>query len=108
VAFISDRQLSPISFTLPLHTALPFFGLGGLLPHPYDPCDHRVAGVALDAYAQSARTVHRPREHLVPRRLGRRERFAGDARLVDLDRKSTRLNSSHVKISYAVSCLKKT
>ena len=26
---------------------------------------------------------------------------------VDLDRKSTRLNSSHVKISYAVFCLKK-
>src|SRR5438874_8705979 len=25
----------------------------------------------------------------------------------DLDRKSTRLNSSHVEISYAVSCLKK-
>src|SRR5690606_40511509 len=28
-------------------------------------------------------------------------------RLVDGDRKSTRLNSSHVKISYAVFCLKK-
>src|SRR5690606_41757526 len=27
--------------------------------------------------------------------------------LMDLDRKSTRLNSSHVKISYAVFCLKK-
>src|SRR5690606_40839847 len=27
--------------------------------------------------------------------------------LVELDRKSTRLNSSHVKISYAVFCLKK-
>src|SRR5690606_41293343 len=27
--------------------------------------------------------------------------------IVDLDRKSTRLNSSHVKISYAVFCLKK-
>src|SRR5690606_29788625 len=27
--------------------------------------------------------------------------------VVDLDRKSTRLNSSHVKISYAVFCLKK-
>src|SRR5690606_39831353 len=27
--------------------------------------------------------------------------------MVDLDRKSTRLNSSHVKISYAVFCLKK-
>src|SRR3712207_7820888 len=29
------------------------------------------------------------------------------ARLVDLDRKSTRLNSSHANISYAVFCLKK-
>src|SRR5690606_41238988 len=29
------------------------------------------------------------------------------ARLLALDRKSTRLNSSHVKISYAVFCLKK-
>src|SRR5690606_42010854 len=27
--------------------------------------------------------------------------------LADIDRKSTRLNSSHVKISYAVFCLKK-
>src|SRR5690606_41056679 len=32
-------------------------------------------------------------------------RLAGQAAL--LDRKSTRLNSSHVKISYAVFCLKK-
>src|SRR5439155_27046017 len=30
-----------------------------------------------------------------------------DARLLDVDRKSTRLNSSHVAISYAVFCLKK-
>src|SRR5690606_41989386 len=29
-----------------------------------------------------------------------------DQRFVDEDRKSTRLNSSHVKISYAVFCLK--
>src|SRR3989442_11518233 len=28
-------------------------------------------------------------------------------RVMDLDRKSTRLNSSHVRISYAVFCLKK-
>src|SRR5690349_24147185 len=39
-------------------------------------------------------------------------RDAGDGRHVDrkaviLDRKSTRLNSSHVEISYAVFCLKK-
>src|SRR5690554_6964996 len=32
--------------------------------------------------------------------------FSGLAR-ADLDRKSTRLNSSHVRISYAVFCLKK-
>src|SRR5947209_14167615 len=31
----------------------------------------------------------------------------GDVRLTDGDRKSTRLNSSHANISYAVFCLKK-
>src|SRR3712207_7285065 len=31
----------------------------------------------------------------------------GDALLLDIDRKSTRLNSSHANISYAVFCLKK-
>src|SRR3712207_7723496 len=33
--------------------------------------------------------------------------FAGDHLLTSLDRKSTRLNSSHANISYAVFCLKK-
>src|SRR3989442_9190002 len=37
------------------------------------------------------------------RRSHRRLRAAGDV----IDRKSTRLNSSHVRISYAVFCLKK-
>src|SRR5690606_41060831 len=32
---------------------------------------------------------------------------ASDVPVTELDRKSTRLNSSHVKISYAVFCLKK-
>src|SRR5437773_12156758 len=49
-------------------------------------------------------------------RLGERvRRVAGDARYSDrhedfavrIDRKSTRLNSSHITISYAVFCLKK-
>src|SRR5690606_41965094 len=35
------------------------------------------------------------------------ERLAFSIISNDVDRKSTRLNSSHVKISYAVSCLKK-
>src|SRR5690606_39475211 len=34
-------------------------------------------------------------------------RHGGEQRRPDRDRKSTRLNSSHVKISYAVFCLKK-
>src|SRR3989442_5301923 len=37
----------------------------------------------------------------------RRARTAGDSRPPAQDRKSTRLNSSHVRISYAVFCLKK-
>src|SRR5207249_6977679 len=36
-----------------------------------------------------------------------REDVNGGAVQADLDRKSTRLNSSHVSISYAVFCLKK-
>src|SRR5690606_42074551 len=35
------------------------------------------------------------------------ERYLGEHDTSGLDRKSTRLNSSHVKISYAVFCLKK-
>src|SRR6266511_5441655 len=46
---------------------------------------------------RSQQDLHRPRRHA--RRTG------GGATLID--RKSTRLNSSHVKISYAVFCLKK-
>src|SRR3712207_8739680 len=35
------------------------------------------------------------------------DRLRGEERLEDPDRKSTRLNSSHANISYAVFCLKK-
>src|ERR1039458_8092199 len=42
----------------------------------------------------------------VRRRKGDRLAFTG--RELDRDRKSTRLNSSHLGISYAVFCLKKT
>src|SRR5690606_41084477 len=38
---------------------------------------------------------------------GRRRCLPGGVAGADEDRKSTRLNSSHVKISYAVFCLKK-
>src|SRR3712207_7446107 len=55
--------------------------------------------------AEEAR-AHRHRRRQVrvqPRRAGAPGRVDGDAQ----DRKSTRLNSSHANISYAVFCLKK-
>src|SRR5690606_40709927 len=43
----------------------------------------------------------------IPSRSHRRTTFLTVPSLIPIDRKSTRLNSSHVKISYAVFCLKK-
>src|SRR3989442_10750010 len=67
---------------------------GGL---PVDPGGPALAmlGVPLDALAHA----------LLPRVLGRPP---GELVELAVDRKSTRLNSSHVRISYAVFCLKKT
>src|SRR5699024_11220620 len=44
---------------------------------------------------------------VTPKRLARSCRFTSTVLAIDVDRKSTRLNSSHVSISYAVFCLKK-
>src|SRR5690606_39480886 len=46
-------------------------------------------------------------QQAVDRRRNRHRRVAQHAERDEEDRKSTRLNSSHVKISYAVFCLKK-
>src|SRR3712207_7405626 len=56
-----------------------------------------------DAPAPAGRQRRLPGGRLLPRR--RRDRHP--ARLLRADRKSTRLNSSHANISYAVFCLKK-
>src|SRR3712207_8824365 len=47
------------------------------------------------------------RQRTLPLHLAKRRREPGRSRLVRSDRKSTRLNSSHANISYAVFCLKK-
>src|SRR5699024_12374246 len=61
-----------------------------------------------DAGLLRAKGVFPARDRL---RFGRRERLPSDRRGArpcgGRDRKSTRLNSSHVSISYAVFCLKK-
>src|SRR2546421_5845010 len=51
----------------------------------------------------SAKEGHRGRGFLVGQHLG----IGQSCAVVDRDRKSTRLNSSHDQISYAVFCLKK-
>src|SRR5207249_11762602 len=67
-------------------------------------------GARRDLSQQVTRLLHRRRvEHLIARAAQERlvdEQILG-AVLEDQDRKSTRLNSSHVSISYAVFCLKK-
>src|SRR2546422_5422571 len=52
---------------------------------------------------RSQRVSHSPRETLQPLR----QEPGGSERALSEDRKSTRLNSSHGYISYAVFCLKK-
>src|SRR6267378_7601298 len=52
-------------------------------------------------------TLFRSRPRPSPGRRSRRRRTGRSSRCRRPDRKSTRLNSSHVEISYAVFCLKK-
>src|SRR5690606_40395680 len=56
---------------------------------------------------RSSRPSDPPQSQALADRLGPEAPAADQSRVEYLDRKSTRLNSSHVKISYAVFCLKK-
>src|SRR3712207_8910280 len=71
--------------------------------HHLPPGD-RTGGAAVRR-APRARGVQRGGSKRVPQRLPRRDLETGGADR--RDRKSTRLNSSHANISYAVFCLKK-
>src|SRR5690349_23573001 len=89
-------------YTLSLHDALPISRRGE--QREAEP----VHAPALER-ARRARRQDRPLRQALAQRL---ERLAGRRREVrgrrrGGDRKSTRLNSSHVEISYAVFCLKK-
>src|SRR2546422_3846826 len=86
--FFNDPATTEIS-TLSLHDALPIYVRQGV----------EVAGPRAVSHRLQAERRHRPplpRQRADDGRPGRRE-----------DRKSTRLNSSHGYISYAVFCLKK-
>src|SRR6267378_6352359 len=62
--------------------------------------------LALDDLEENG-SDHIAREDLQQHLLAGRVRIAVDQNAQAADRKSTRLNSSHVEISYAVFCLKK-
>src|SRR5690606_42068497 len=99
---------APSSYTLSLHDALPISQqlIGALFT---DPGLLKAAGSALDDTERSLleRTGNEWTPADVPL-LDEAAELLGDAGDTDAaarDRKSTRLNSSHVKISYAVFCL---
>src|SRR2546430_11099206 len=58
------------------------------------------------AFAAARRTSHRERHEFIHRHA-RNDAFRNSPTSSNADRKSTRLNSSHSQISYAVFCLKK-
>src|SRR3712207_9546894 len=84
--FFNDTATTEI-YTLSLHDALPIF-----LPRP--------RGRRGRAPARGRAPRARDRRHLPPAHRAAEP-------LLPRDRKSTRLNSSHANISYAVFCLKK-
>src|SRR5690606_41687226 len=106
--FIGTSPATPEIYPLSLHDALPIFDRvapivtaaarlrlhGPCVFHPAAFVDVVDVEVAIGAAAG-------PQEAVEPLDLVHQL-----ADIVGLDRKSTRLNSSHVKISYAVFCLK--
>src|SRR5690606_41480552 len=93
---------------LSLHDALPI-SLRGVAAVS----DHAELGALLDALDMGLRGANVPlagSTHATLSNAARMLRVASDdiraGRNITRDRKSTRLNSSHVKISYAVFCLK--
>src|SRR3712207_8063775 len=92
--FFNDTATTEI-YTLTLHDALPISPVR--------------RGRAPSAWGAAHAVIRREARGRPERREARLHRLARTARAHDrgLDRKSTRLNSSHANISYAVFCLKK-
>src|SRR5207249_10027435 len=96
--FVSTATAPTELYTLSLHDALPILGPGDSHRGRPPRRDRRRSRAEGDRVLRVRSAHHRG----VLRRRKASERF-----LEVEDRKSTRLNSSHVSISYAVFCLKK-
>src|SRR3712207_8364880 len=88
--FFNDTATTEI-YTLSLHDALP-------ISPPLR---------AAHSHGLAAAAARRSRQGRWPRRARRPRRRRAAPACASADRKSTRLNSSHANISYAVFCLKK-
>src|SRR5690606_42143564 len=101
---LNDTAATDI-YTLSLHDALPIFAITGQVPSGLLGSDAfqetDITGVSLPITKHNI-MVTKPEE--ISRAIKEAFYIASSGRP---DRKSTRLNSSHVKISYAVFCLKK-
>src|SRR3989442_7192592 len=93
IFFFNDTATTEI-YTLSLHDALPICELGRAIDNRQGAPEWSPDGNAVWCTAQERGSV---RLYRLPTNVGRPE----------VDRKSTRLNSSHVRISYAVFCLRK-
>src|SRR5690606_40291360 len=97
---VFQRSRTPETYTLSLHDALPISGAGSLVWKP------ALLGRIKLHFVKSGSSgvdLWQERSLLLPAEAAEEDGWE-DA---EGDRKSTRLNSSHVKISYAVFCLKK-
>src|SRR5256885_9281045 len=94
VFFFNDTATTEI-YTLPLHDALPICQAGGR----DEDRGHPVRARGRQEGGRVGLAGDRPPAGAAPAGAGHRA--------ADADRKSTRLNSSHLVISYAVFCLKK-
>src|SRR5690606_40883970 len=99
VPLLYMRSPPPELYTLSLHDALP------ILRSRKAPEEERAEQEMLPATLASDSTASVGQQPALPSK--RLQRIADYVRAQAEDRKSTRLNSSHVKISYAVFCLKK-
>src|SRR5690606_41333247 len=101
-SFSYDPSPSAI-FTLSLHDALP------ISEETAQIIDAEVRRLIDEAYTSATQILTKKKKDWIALAEGllEYETLSGDEIKQLLDRKSTRLNSSHVKISYAVFCLKK-
>src|SRR5690606_41316545 len=106
--FLCDDPLSSAFYCLSLHVSLPIYSPRPVQREPRHVEEARHGGRTPKLEKTFHRDVELPDEIAEVRHdeiVAERVVPRGDRR-VSRDRKSTRLNSSHVKISYAVFCLK--